>query len=324
MKGKVVLRYVALTIVSCLVLGAILWTEFVQGQSATPEQIVEQFYPQVLIDRASAHPGVPLSRQSAFAVYERFLDGAPRTIIAAYSNGVEGAIRVLQVQTGTSFTVVFESLGIGDANPSVELADVDADGTNEVIVKTISFTGITTSFVFRYDRGTLLSIGPSDALSNADLVDLDHDGTLAIASLEEPRPSAEADNVREGGYRIYKLWGGRYVLAQRLLYLAPFVRHKGTPETITETFALFGDSTGPYVLRLVNGERGGGRRVSSARIVLNGIEVLSPDNFSQQVEFLSLPVTLLPRNTIEVTLAGEPLGEIFVTVEDTSKTPPSQ
>lgn len=68
----------------------------------------------------------------------------------------------------------------------------------------------------------------------------------------------------------------------------------------------------------MNGDTQKKNRVSSARIVLNGVEVLSPDNFSQQVDFLAIPVELAAQNALQVTLAGIPLGHVRIIIEDTA------
>ncbi|MGH9861054.1 MAG: hypothetical protein ACRD5F_13620, partial [Candidatus Acidiferrales bacterium] len=56
--------------------------------------------------------------------------------------------------------------------------------------------------------------------------------------------------------------------------------------------------------------------VSSARIVLNGAEILSSNQFSQQVQFLNIAANLIQNNTIQVTLADGPPGHLWITIQD--------
>lgn len=122
----------------------------------------------------------------------------------------------------------------------------------------------------------------------------------------------------ESGEEIYRLTPDGYTLDKPALFVGRFNRERGEPIPSTFHFDLLKDSTGPYVLRLANGDNQGQHRVASAHIVLNGVEVLSPNNFSQQVEFLDIAVPLTQQNKLEVTLAGEPLGLVVITVEDTT------
>jgi hypothetical protein len=105
-----------------------------------------------------------------------------------------------------------------------------------------------------------------------------------------------------------------------VLFFSYFSRKTSAPTTDTREFSLLKNSAGPYVLKITNGDRDGSNRISSGRIVLNGVEVVTPNMLNQGAEFLSVPVALQPHNTLEVTLAAKPQGSILVTVEDTSAT----
>ena len=303
----------------------------VAGKQLVPpvntQAIVDQFYPQTLVDKADPQGsgGVPLSRKSCFVVFDSFSDGTPQTIIAGYSNGANGAVRVIRAGDNHVYSVVYEpgNLDLDGVDCQAELVDVQGDGVKEVLIAFRSFRGPSGDWIFRWDGSQLRSLGPttmdedgfeSSVLSDSSLIDFDHTGPLSLIALANAtRPEDGAPAVV---YNVYKLSGYKFVFDKPLLYSSPFVRRKGEPETVKETFPLPGSSAGPYTLRVINGERDGSRRASSARIVLNGVVILSPDHFSQQVEFLSIPVNLQPQNTIEVTLAGTPLGQIWISIED--------
>jgi len=155
------------------------------GQERTVASIVEQFNPQTL---DSADIG---GRHQCFAVYEIDPFGAPRTIVAAYSDGTEARIRVLRARGGT-FDVVAEpspDLDLSGAWCDVSLADVDADGRKDVRVD-FSVNRDTVSWLFRWDGQQLWNLTPmsetavggyqTSSFVNGDLVDADNDGTKEI------------------------------------------------------------------------------------------------------------------------------------------------
>jgi hypothetical protein len=301
-----------------------------QGQPPQDaQQIVNQFFPVSLAVAPEATPGswVSRKRDSAFVIFEQLPDGRPATILAAYTNGIGGAIRLIRAQPDGSYSVVFEPSGLdlGGFTVSCLLLDVDGDSRPEGIVSFASYRAQTSEWVFRWNGPALENLTPmrqdesglqATLLMLAKFVDLDHDGKLEIISEENYPPRETESGAALGGSVVYKLDGNQYTVDRPILYWGTFVRRTGQPQTETYEFSLLEDSSGPYTLKLTNGDANGGKRVSSARIVVNGAEVLSPNNLSQQVEFLTLPVSLVQKNTIQVTLAGTPLGHVFITIQD--------
>jgi len=318
-------------VLSTLAIISVVSRRSVTGTQDTPpfntQAIVDQFYPQSLLDKAEAEgPGrVPLSRKSAYAVIETFSDGNPQTIIAAYSNGLGGAIRVIRADAARVFSVAYEptTLLLTGVDCQAELVDVEGDGVREVLISFRSFRGPSEDWILRWDGSQLRNLGPveiesdgmqSSVLSDSGLLDLDHTGTLSLVTLTGP--ASLGDEFPNPLPVVYKLEGGKFVLDRPLLFLSPFVRRTGQPETVAQSLFVPPVFSGPFVLKVINGERDGSRRVSSARIVLNGVEILSPNQFSQQVEFLTISINLQTENQIEVTLAGIPLGQVWISVED--------
>lgn len=289
-----------------------------QAGSQSAEQIVDLSYPQTLMDKAANHPTIPFTRQSAFAVLDHHSDGTPKTIVAAYSNGLEGAVLLLSHTSG-AVSKTFETFDAGDSRPNVRLLDLDNDGRAEVLVDFLSFTGIQTTLVFRREGSVLVDMLPdATTLTNASFIDVDSDGKREVIVVDDAHPPARPDEPRSTAYSVFRLQDGRYTFDKPILEYFAFFRKKGAPVSETEEFDLLPNSTGPYLLRLTNGDALGKNRVSSARIVLNGVEVLSPDNFSQQVDFLSIPLELAAQNTLQVTLAGIPLGQVQIIIEDST------
>src|SRR2546423_1189281 len=113
-----------------------------------------------------------------------------------------------------------------------------------------------------------------------------------------PRPAARAAQSAE----TFNIYGPRR-----------FDRRTGAPVTVTESFALPSDAAAPFTVKLQNGSSDGSSRVSSATVKLNGADLFTQSDFSQQVPSLSRLVSLNPNNTLEVRLASAPGSYITVT-----------
>ncbi len=81
-----------------------------------------------------------------------------------------------------------------------------------------------------------------------------------------------------------------------------FVRGTGAPVTQFANFTT--NPKGEFWIRIANG--GDTQNVSSAVVMLNDTTIATPNNFNQQVPFITKDVTLQAQNTISVKLAGAP------------------
>ncbi len=87
---------------------------------------------------------------------------------------------------------------------------------------------------------------------------------------------------------------------------ATVVRTTGSPQTFTASFELSVLDV-PYFLRVGNGDAGGGHRVSSAEVRVNGVAVVSQQDLNQQVAGLVVPLAgLAAANTLEARLGSMP------------------
>jgi hypothetical protein len=92
-------------------------------------------------------------------------------------------------------------------------------------------------------------------------------------------------------------------------------RTDSDPRSKVSHFRQSADSQGPFVVRVVNGDRFGQHRVSSASVMLNGNVIIS--SVTNQVEFSETVVSTLPiENTMTVTMSGDPDATITVVVSD--------
>lgn len=82
-----------------------------------------------------------------------------------------------------------------------------------------------------------------------------------------------------------------------------YQRGQGEPLTETTTFTVK-DPTAPYVIRINNGGLLDGEfeKVSSSVFILNGIQIVGPNEFNQNISIIEKPVTLSSTNTLSVGL----------------------
>jgi hypothetical protein len=97
----------------------------------------------------------------------------------------------------------------------------------------------------------------------------------------------------------------------------PFVRGTGAPQTLVDTFTNC-EPEGEYKLVVANGKPDGTDRGSSATVVVNGVTLVRPNDFDQQVARIEKPLTLGPTNQLEVRLASAPGSVLTISVECTS------
>lgn len=88
------------------------------------------------------------------------------------------------------------------------------------------------------------------------------------------------------------------------------VREVGPPSVYRAEFEA---RPGEAMLAVVNGDDAGTRRVSSARVELNGETVLGPSDFNRNVAHLTVPIRLESSNALVVELQSKPTS--FLTLE---------
>lgn len=313
----------------CLLFGLAILLLPGRGYPQTAEQLVEQFFPQRLIDESEIdfkQGGPAAFKASEFIVAD--LDGVGRRnyIVAAYSNGFSGAIRVLKQQNNTFVLIHEPNLRLlSGIFPGIQLIDINGDGKPEVAVSFSSARGPAFNWIFSWSGSELALIGPSStnehgdvhtSIVDPDFVDIDGDGILDIVQGpdEGPIPPGIEDSIPPGKYRIYSFDGQKFRLSRSPSFFGTFFRHTGAPAAKSARFRV--DLTEvPYLLKIVNGDSKGKDKVSSAEIQLNGVLMAGPERFNQQVREIVIPVKLNKANVVSVELRGAPGGQITLTVE---------
>jgi hypothetical protein len=98
-----------------------------------------------------------------------------------------------------------------------------------------------------------------------------------------------------------------------------FVVGKGKPVTVTRSFTA---NAGQATLTLNNGTEQGDNQVSTGSISINGIDIITPSDFNQQVGTLVRTVMLKGSNQLAVEVGGGPGSIITLVIIPDEGTPP--
>jgi len=94
-----------------------------------------------------------------------------------------------------------------------------------------------------------------------------------------------------------------------------YTRGTGDPVVVTNAFTVQNPNT-TYTLQIYNGGLVDGEfeKVSSSVIAVNGVQIVGPNEFNQNVTFVEKPVTLAANNQLSVELRGKPGGGITIQI----------
>src|SRR5215831_19731320 len=102
-----------------------------------------------------------------------------------------------------------------------------------------------------------------------------------------------------------------------------YTRGTGDPVTVTNTFSVLNPNT-QYTLKAFNGglQDNQAELVSSGFVIVNGVQVIGPNNFNQNVTEVDVPVTLQTSNTLSVQVRGQPGGVLTIQIIGVDNDPP--
>jgi RHS repeat-associated protein len=103
-----------------------------------------------------------------------------------------------------------------------------------------------------------------------------------------------------------------------------YQRETGAPITVTSNFSVLNPNT-QYTLKAFNGglQDDLTELVSSGVVTVNGVQVLGPNNLSQNITEVDVPVSLQASNTLSVQLRGKPGGVLTIEIIGVDNDPPT-
>jgi hypothetical protein len=265
---------------------------------------------------------------SCTAVLREAAGTEPSFVLAAYAGQSSGAVRVLRRNAAGALDVAFDAPAEwalpGAPRCAIRLHDVDGDGEQEAFVY---FQGVrgSVAWIFKWDGAALTSLTPtataggraSSLLLSPVLYDLEHRGTprlVAARSIEMLPPGQRARDAA----LVYRLGAGGYEVEKSILAIMGF-RADVDPSGNLRSFRLVQDSTPPFRLRVINGDRAGNNRVAGATIFVNDQAVIGPQEVNTRTEFTTIVLPpLAVTNHVKATLTGPPDASIIVLVEDST------
>jgi hypothetical protein len=284
---------------------------------------LDEFYP---AERLKPLTGA--ERQSCSAQLAGPREGQPPAILAGYTTRAMGALRLLRRTSGGVYEVGFDSpdsWSMPGSRCVIRLRDVDFDGQPEALV---FYQGVRASsgWIFKWDGTTLRNLTPTETvdgkvsslLLDPTLYDLDHEGALEIIAARAVERQVPGTRARHPAF-VYSLSESGYAVQASVLAVIPY-RGDVDARSNLRSFRLVEDSTGPYRLRVVNGDRFGKHRVSGATIQINEVPVLEPRDLTDAMASASVTVpALATQNHVTAALTGPADGVMLVLVEDSTR-----
>jgi hypothetical protein len=254
-------------------------TENTQSAASQPEvaklsadQVASIYYPQEMAD-----PDGQAGQNYCAVSSEKSASGAPTTVFAAYIWGPDtnpGEIWVFQRQSNGDY----RGSRVGDPNLmlSADRCDISVTDAGPAVGKVIEVTlwgnRNSSSFLFRWDGSRLATIGPVDRSADSRLIDAVVESWRLLPIFSGNAPGLEV----HGGDpydAIYRFDGRRYAFQARVAYSGVFRCLADACDATYETFRITRKMTGPFVLRVGNGELSGKGRVPAASVEINGVDM---------------------------------------------------
>ena len=318
-----------------------------QAPSAAVMRAVEAAFPKEI--RSAGEP--PLGDNSlanpntCAAVFSWKADGTPDLVVASYhGKGVkiamlaygQGTAQIIRAVTDREFFFGGDYCGISIINLD------DPAHHSPLLAKTvaISFGGRTEqNWYFVWNGKKLVNItaldhdpgldAPNSAMPDPFAVDVDHSGAMQIVGNNEDGDKfpQEKDGISATPtLTLFRYNGSNYVPAKTLLDFEEYkpnlpksaddeAEYKGGAPPWTAHIYMHQTPAPTYQLKIVNGDRDGSNRVTSAKVEINGGTIVSPTEVDQRIETLTRTIQLQKENTIKVTVDGPAKSHIYVTVE---------
>jgi hypothetical protein len=295
------------------------------------------------------YPGKPPSENpyhSCSAVLSRKADGTPDLIAAGYSG--DGAKVGILASTPNGDKIISpiadQPLLPTDGECELQMVSLaDPEHSDSPLAKTIqaTFDGGPDWF-FTWDGKKLQNITALDAqmdywmgkearnsnMYSTNVVDIDHRGPMQIVADNGDWDKFPGDDgiAATGAVTLFRYNGSAFVPAKTLIEIEEFepnfpktsdqlAEYKTDAAQWTRAINMHQTPASSYRLTIINGDRGGRNRVTSAKVEINGALVVSSSEVSKGVETLTRTVQLHKENTIKVTIDGPERSYVYVTIE---------
>lgn len=125
---------------------------------------------------------------------------------------------------------------------------------------------------------------------------------------------------------LFLSFGFSDALAGTFIAFGPqdYTRGQGAPVMVPANFKVLNPNTS-YTLQVINGGRNDTvlDPVSSSIFILNGTEIIGPQEFNQNISLIEKPISVLQQNSLNVELRGRPGGTVTVQVLGEDDDPPT-
>jgi hypothetical protein len=266
-------------------------------------------------------------------VYSKNVDGTPNLIATAYSGyGIE--VAMVAYKSGVAnivFTVPNEQCGLEGGECGLGIVNLaDSEHPDSSLAKTIAVAFHDgRPWFFTWDGKKLQNItaliannkvGGIDTPASAmgvgeaeDVVDIDHAGAMQILGINGFETFEQDDGIMSSGtYTLFRYNGKIYAPAKTLIAIDKFESNLlNTPMGI----GMHQTPAPSYQLTIVNGDRDGSNRVTSAKVEVNGVTVIQSTEINQNVEMLTRTIQLQKESEINVTVDGPAKSHLYVVVE---------
>jgi hypothetical protein len=315
-----------------------------QAPSSAETRAAEAAFPQELRYPGKSPWANPY--HTCTAIFNRHADGAPDLIAAGYSG--EGAKVGILASTPSGLKIISpiadQQLLPTDGACELQMVNLaNPEHSDSPLAKTIqaTFDGGPDWF-FTWDGKKLQNITALEAqmefwmgkearnskMYSANVVDIDHRGPMQIVGDNGGGDKFPDDDgiAATPTSMLFRYNGSSFEPAKALLFLEEF--EPNLPKTHDDLAFYRMDAArwaqainmhqtpeSSYQLTIVNGDRDGGNRVTSAKIEINGEIIVSPTEVNNEVETLTRAIQLQKANMIKVTVDGPDKSHIYVIIE---------
>jgi len=276
------------------------------------------------------------------AVFSRDANGAPDLIAAGY-DGDRAGIAMLRYNSSTATIVdLLKDKHLWFVGGPCEASVVnlaDSAQPDSFLARTVKISFGGSDWFFTWDGKKLQNItalyhesGPSDVpnsdMARTSVVDIDHIGPMQIDGQNgDSDKFLQDDGISSTGTdTLFRYNGTTYARAKTCQYLEQYepnlpksnddlAAYKTDASPWTQEINMHKTPALSYQLTVVNGDRSGSNRVTSAKVEINGLTIVLPSEVNEGVEMLTRKIQLQKENEIKVTVDGPAKSYLYVIVE---------